>query len=66
MIKLTTVMNLKKCYSISATQAVPTFVKEIFGVRAKEDEPVKFDCQYSGNPIPGNPCFLITKYNKCD
>jgi hypothetical protein len=37
----------------TATQCVPTFVKEIVDVRAVELEAVTFDCQFSGTPTPG-------------
>lgn len=40
-------------YIFIATQAVPTFVKEILGERVHEEETVTFEALYSGNPTPG-------------
>lgn len=41
------------CMITLATQCVPTFVREIKDVRAKEEETVTFECMYSGMPVPG-------------
>lgn len=48
-------------YSISATQSVPTFVKDIVGERVHEEETVVFEALYSGNPAPGETYYFTIK-----
>lgn len=40
-------------FFISASQAVPTFVKDIIGERVQEEEAVTYEAIYSGTPTPG-------------
>lgn len=38
---------------ISAAKSAPSFVVEIVNKRVVEGESAKFECQFSGTPIPG-------------
>lgn len=36
-----------------AFQSLPSFVQELKDERAIENETIVFECQFSGNPLPG-------------
>jgi len=43
------------CYLIiTPFQSQPSFVQELKDERAIENETIVFECQFAGNPTPGN------------